>query len=174
MDVGRDVASAVVFQAERGCEVASGESVGHLIGVEIANRKVVIGRQAIFDARDVGRPQRVTIASEETAELQEAADHRELVLDRRTIVLRLDAEIGAQRAEIRLFTNVKIDTGADGRQGLIVVTLRIRDRASGDVILETKITAGLQASLGARDIVCLLYTSPSPRDRQKSRMPSSA
>ena len=26
----------------------------------------------------------------------------------------------------------------------------------------------------ARDIICLLYTSPSPRDRQKSRMPSSA
>ena len=25
-----------------------------------------------------------------------------------------------------------------------------------------------------RDHVCLLYTSPSPRDRQKSRMPSSA
>ena len=24
------------------------------------------------------------------------------------------------------------------------------------------------------DMVCLLYTSPSPRDRQKSRMPSSA
>ena len=24
------------------------------------------------------------------------------------------------------------------------------------------------------DIICLLYTSPSPRDRQKSRMPSSA
>ena len=26
----------------------------------------------------------------------------------------------------------------------------------------------------ARALVCLLYTSPSPRDRQKSRMPSSA
>ena len=26
----------------------------------------------------------------------------------------------------------------------------------------------------ARDFACLLYTSPSPRDRQKSRMPSSA
>ena len=26
----------------------------------------------------------------------------------------------------------------------------------------------------AKDIPCLLYTSPSPRDRQKSRMPSSA
>ena len=27
---------------------------------------------------------------------------------------------------------------------------------------------------GAQVVVCLLYTSPSPRDRQKSRMPSSA
>ena len=26
----------------------------------------------------------------------------------------------------------------------------------------------------AKDMLCLLYTSPSPRDRQKSRMPSSA
>ena len=26
----------------------------------------------------------------------------------------------------------------------------------------------------AKPIICLLYTSPSPRDRQKSRMPSSA
>ena len=25
-----------------------------------------------------------------------------------------------------------------------------------------------------KEVVCLLYTSPSPRDRQKSRMPSSA
>ena len=30
--------------------------------------------------------------------------------------------------------------------------------------------------LGKKDLIkgCLLYTSPSPRDRQKSRMPSSA
>ena len=27
---------------------------------------------------------------------------------------------------------------------------------------------------GINDNICLLYTSPSPRDRQKSRMPSSA
>ena len=31
------------------------------------------------------------------------------------------------------------------------------------------ITAGMR-----RSVTCLLYTSPSPRDRQKSRMPSSA
>ena len=30
------------------------------------------------------------------------------------------------------------------------------------------------ARAGASFITCLLYTSPSPRDRQKSRMPSSA
>ena len=29
-------------------------------------------------------------------------------------------------------------------------------------------------AVGILDLTCLLYTSPSPRDRQKSRMPSSA
>ena len=29
-------------------------------------------------------------------------------------------------------------------------------------------------TIDGKDISCLLYTSPSPRDRQKSRMPSSA
>ena len=33
---------------------------------------------------------------------------------------------------------------------------------------------GVGATLGPLLITCLLYTSPSPRDRQKSRMPSSA
>ena len=32
----------------------------------------------------------------------------------------------------------------------------------------------LRAELEAASMRCLLYTSPSPRDRQKSRMPSSA
>ena len=36
------------------------------------------------------------------------------------------------------------------------------------------IVAAIFASIGAGVYICLLYTSPSPRDRQKSRMPSSA
>ena len=36
------------------------------------------------------------------------------------------------------------------------------------------IEAGVQNSVGDWLNSCLLYTSPSPRDRQKSRMPSSA
>ena len=34
--------------------------------------------------------------------------------------------------------------------------------------------AAANMSVGALRTCCLLYTSPSPRDRQKSRMPSSA
>ena len=34
--------------------------------------------------------------------------------------------------------------------------------------------SGMAAAFLAMNEVCLLYTSPSPRDRQKSRMPSSA
>ena len=34
--------------------------------------------------------------------------------------------------------------------------------------------SGLDILLIEKGIICLLYTSPSPRDRQKSRMPSSA
>ena len=32
----------------------------------------------------------------------------------------------------------------------------------------------VSAAADKNDVTCLLYTSPSPRDRQKSRMPSSA
>ena len=38
---------------------------------------------------------------------------------------------------------------------------------------EVVIASDGQVSLG-QTVICLLYTSPSPRDRQKSRMPSSA
>ena len=33
---------------------------------------------------------------------------------------------------------------------------------------------GTKAVVNIGKVICLLYTSPSPRDRQKSRMPSSA
>ena len=43
---------------------------------------------------------------------------------------------------------------------------------SDGLVIRTTIDSRLQAY--ANQAVCLLYTSPSPRDRQKSRMPSSA
>ena len=44
---------------------------------------------------------------------------------------------------------------------------------SGEVCFNTGMT-GYQEILTDPSYACLLYTSPSPRDRQKSRMPSSA
>ena len=41
-------------------------------------------------------------------------------------------------------------------------------------ILESKIDLTLEDLIAQEDRVCLLYTSPSPRDRTRSRMPSSA
>ena len=43
-----------------------------------------------------------------------------------------------------------------------------------DVQLELSTLLNQQQQLAAQYQHCLLYTSPSPRDRQKSRMPSSA
>ena len=45
---------------------------------------------------------------------------------------------------------------------------------SGAQIIGTMTNVGEGLPSGVRDTPCLLYTSPSPRDRQKSRMPSSA
>eukprot|EP00828_Plagiopyla_frontata_P011362 TRINITY_DN16281_c0_g1_i1.p2 TRINITY_DN16281_c0_g1~~TRINITY_DN16281_c0_g1_i1.p2 ORF type:complete len:101 (+),score=32.14 TRINITY_DN16281_c0_g1_i1:32-334(+) len=46
------------------------------------------------------------------------------------------------------------------------------------LIADDSLTYGMNFPINnlilTEDIVCLLYTSPSPRDRQKSRMPSSA
>ena len=54
--------------------------------------------------------------------------------------------------------------------------LMINDQTAGaGVVLESTRTRGiLRGDEAGRPQVCLLYTSPSPRDRQKSRMPSSA
>ena len=49
------------------------------------------------------------------------------------------------------------------------------EKVIGDVYLvDPKIFPELDEFEGEEYISCLLYTSPSPRDRQKSRMPSSA
>ena len=57
--------------------------------------------------------------------------------------------------------------------GAIVVlgiVLKLREHAAS----RAGLIVVLLAAAAAVSIACLLYTSPSPRDRQKSRMPSSA
>ena len=52
------------------------------------------------------------------------------------------------------------------RQHPLAKTMRIQE----GIRAEREVLAGIRAQAD----ICLLYTSPSPRDRQKSRMPSSA
>ena len=61
---------------------------------------------------------------------------------------------------------VSIDSRSIKMDELFVAIKAARD---GHSFINDAINLGAKAAM-----VCLLYTSPSPRDRQKSRMPSSA
>ena len=62
--------------------------------------------------------------------------------------------------------------GCEDMRPLIICRGPIR-REAMDVFEEMGIT-GFGILLSEKDSICLLYTSPSPRDRTRSRMPSSA
>ena len=49
-----------------------------------------------------------------------------------------------------------------------------RYEVSGDTLLGKQLVQALVAPFAGQQRDCLLYTSPSPRDRTRSRMPSSA
>ena len=67
----------------------------------------------------------------------------------------------------------------DGIDGLSLLTCEFEDNGNINITCECeKITplAGIELIIKnhINPIICLLYTSPSPRDRTRSRMPSSA
>ena len=76
--------------------------------------------------------------------------------------------------------NKVIDTGLDGTTGFTVEFKNSNTGATGtSVICEITSAGGVAQNIGytvqvGHDSTCLLYTSPSPRDRTRSRMPSSA
>ena len=50
----------------------------------------------------------------------------------------------------------------------------LREQLGGEIVIGSQITTVQETFATIFAEGCLLYTSPSPRDRQKSRMPSSA
>ena len=66
------------------------------------------------------------------------------------------------------------DTATNLGAGTYTVTVTDQKGCSDDTTVTVEEPDALVANTTAQDSVCLLYTSPSPRDRQKSRMPSSA
>ena len=65
------------------------------------------------------------------------------------------------------FQNNAFQIGTDNSGAVIVIGDAIVAHRSGTPFSKKRYRAIV-------DEICLLYTSPSPRDRQKSRMPSSA
>ena len=57
---------------------------------------------------------------------------------------------------------------------LVLAATESSDGYTGTVPEQVAELLGLPSVTFAKEVTCLLYTSPSPRDRQKSRMPSSA
>ena len=68
---------------------------------------------------------------------------------------------------MRLGPNIKVNAIAPGP------TIKSKRQTEGHFKKQVKSTL-LKKSVLLEDICCLLYTSPSPRDRTRSRMPSSA
>ena len=76
-----------------------------------------------------------------------------------------------RRNTIPILSNVLLE-GEEGRLNLAATDL---DIAIGEgVAVETEEPGGITAPAHTLYDICLLYTSPSPRDRTRSRMPSSA
>ena len=71
-------------------------------------------------------------------------------------------------------TNPRQKLASGGRAKAMGGGVMRRDMASGYYPSDMGMSGGAMMKKGGRVKNCLLYTSPSPRDRQKSRMPSSA
>ena len=72
-------------------------------------------------------------------------------------------------AQIKTFGGSKLVDG--NLRKIFILYLQVDD---GEIRLDRQHFALYCLDYDANDDGCLLYTSPSPRDRQKSRMPSSA
>ena len=62
------------------------------------------------------------------------------------------------------------------RHGYCCINMQLGEQGirTGRTMIDKKFRQGGMQLASDISLACLLYTSPSPRDRQKSRMPSSA
>ena len=65
-------------------------------------------------------------------------------------------------------------TPAPDSSSIVSVTDRVKPVTLGMGVTSAHFLGPRAAFVGGEENVCLLYTSPSPRDRTRSRMPSSA
>eukprot|EP00828_Plagiopyla_frontata_P012197 TRINITY_DN16918_c0_g1_i1.p4 TRINITY_DN16918_c0_g1~~TRINITY_DN16918_c0_g1_i1.p4 ORF type:complete len:121 (+),score=21.03 TRINITY_DN16918_c0_g1_i1:733-1095(+) len=63
---------------------------------------------------------------------------------------------------------------AQNQHGFLSASFRELPRVAAEIHIRLQTGIGGELIAAGINTTCLLYTSPSPRDRQKSRMPSSA
>ena len=73
----------------------------------------------------------------------------------------------------RLYSSLEVDSDSSGSP-TDTTTLDVLDGLRTEEVESDRRTDTHGQTLNTSSLSCLLYTSPSPRDRQKSRMPSSA
>ena len=61
-----------------------------------------------------------------------------------------------------------------GKTTLLRLIAGFEQPTSGQIFIDNSSMEGIEPNFRPTNMVCLLYTSPSPRDRTRSRMPSSA
>ena len=78
--------------------------------------------------------------------------------------------MGAKELQFDVEARARLKKGVDKLAQAVKVTLGPKGR---NVVLDRKFGSPSVTKDGV-SVACLLYTSPSPRDRTRSRMPSSA
>ena len=89
----------------------------------------------------------------------------------RPVVQKMHDDVAPYRAEVKRFLDTPLQYQAALKQKLPQHDIQIRD---GQVVIRRPDEKEYKVVDPSFLQGCLLYTSPSPRDRQKSRMPSSA
>ena len=88
------------------------------------------------------------------------------LIDREKLRLRFPPRVRAQE-----LWRVAPEWLEQAQDDATLLAIRDQERAGLDIVTDGEMR---RESYSNRFATCLLYTSPSPRDRQKSRMPSSA
>ena len=87
------------------------------------------------------------------------------------------SQVQAYDTIIRPLVTEKSTMGGEHGQVSFVVAMTATKpeiKAAVEMLFNVKVTAVNTSVLKGKTKICLLYTSPSPRDRSLSRMPSSA
>ena len=156
----------------------------HYSGVEARMRKSLAMQVELGPVFDV------TLDCEDGAPIGGEAEHAQMVAELAMSAANVHGRVGARAHPVdhpAFAADIATLVGKAGARLAYLMVPKVRgladvERACAQIDHESRVLGltrpipvhALIETHGALREVCLLYTSPSPRDRQKSRMPSSA